>query len=278
MYRKMKRMKIKLTTGVLVMLISTATSWAQVPKNIHQLKEFGCELVDSALLEQVVKKCKYSMNRGKTVGVFGGSLSVNKESQAAKLMWREYLNLNVTDYGHGGYGFSSLQGSILDQVNGAKPKDIYILWASTNDYTNNREPGTPGDYTEADGFDETKLVTQCGGMNYCIRKLREINPKAKIYVFGSLMFWQKSEGDSTGRGVPNKTGHTFLDYIDLQRQVAELQGLKFLDQYSIPVVTPQTKDRFYLSDNLHMTYDGYANVGLYQLYFLATEKEMKVKK
>ena len=242
-----------------------------MPNNIRQLKGFGCELADSALMQKVAKKCRYSKNRGKTVAVFGGSLSVNRESQATKLMWRQYLNMQVTDYGHGGYGFSSLQGSILDQVNRAKQHDIYILWASTNDYTNNREPGTPQDYTEADGFDESKLVTQCGGLNYCIRKLREINPRATIYVFGSLPFWWNSGGYDPQSSEVNKTGHNFGYYIELQRQVAYLQGVKFLDQFQLPVLTPQTKDRYYLQDNLHMNYNGYANVGVYQLQFLATE-------
>ena len=271
-------MKMNLMTVGLMLLLGTTASWAQMAHNIRQLKDLGCELVDSSLMETVAKACRYSMNRGKTVGVFGGSLSVNKESQAAKLMWRQYLNLSVTDYGHGGYGFSSLQGSILDQVNAAKPHDIYILWASTNDYTNNREPGSAQDYTEADGFDERKLVTQCGGMNYCIRKLRHINPRAKIYIFGSLKYWQRSEGEGTGSEAVNKLGVPFSRYIDLQRQVAEQQGVLFFDQYSIPVVTEQTKDRFYMSDNLHMTYDGYANVGVYQLHFLATEKPVKDKR
>ena len=268
-------MKSLLLACAFFFFTSSIIAQNHVPRNIYCLKELGCELVDSVLMQKVAEKCRYSENRGKTVGVFGGSLSVNKESQAAKLMWRQYLNMNVTDYGHGGYGFSSLQGSIIDQVNRAKPHDIYILWASTNDYTNNREPGTPEDYTEEDGFDETKLVTQCGGMNYCIRKLRQINPRAKIYIFGSLKFWYYRDGNTKRTGDVNKTGHPFSHYIDLQRQVAERQGVKFFDQDKIPVVTPQTKDRFYMSDNLHMTYDGYANVGVYQLYFLATEKNLK---
>ncbi len=246
-----------------------------IPHNIHELKALGCELVDSSLMLKVKRLCRFSKNRGKSVAVFGGSLSVNKESQAAKLMWSEYLNMHVTDYGHGGYGFSSLQGSVLDQVNRARQHDIYILWASTNDYTNNREPGTPQDYTEADGYDQSKLVTQCGGLNYCIRKLREVNPEATIYVFGSLPFWWNTGGYDPASTETNKTGHNFGYYVSLQRQVAELQGVKFFDQFSLPVLTPETKDRFYLKDNLHMNYDGYANVGLYQLHFLATEKAMK---
>lgn len=269
----MKRIRIDYRIGALALLIWSAPSWAQnLVGNIRQLRGLGCELVDSTLMQKVARECRYSKNRGKTVAVFGGSLSVNKESQAAKLMWRQYLNLLVTDYGHGGYGFSSLQGSVIDQVKGAKKHDIYILWASTNDYTNNREPGTPQDYTEADGYDESKLVTQCGGLNFCIRHLRKLNPRAAIYVFGSLPFWWNSGGYDPASTEVNKTGHNFAYYIDLQRQVAERQGVLFFDQFQLPVLTPQNRERFYLSDNLHMNYNGYANVGLYQLHFLATEK------
>ena len=271
-------MKSPITSLLLLLALVCAPSGSQAetrPHHIRQLRALGCELQDSSLMQRVWKKCQFSPNRGKSVAVFGGSLSVNKESQAAKLMWSEYLNLHVTDYGHGGYGFSSLQGSIQDQVNRARRHDIYILWASTNDYTNNREPGTPQDYTEADGFDESKLVTQCGGLNYCIKRLREINPRATIYVFGSLPFWWNSGGYDRTSPETNKTGHNFAYYSDLQRQVAEAQGLKFFDQFSLPPITLETKDRYYLSDNLHMNYNGYANVGLYQLYFLATEETLE---
>lgn len=254
----------------LVILVTRAEN---PPMNIRQLKSYGCELVDSSLLTPVIQKCRFSPQRGKTVAVFGGSLSVNKESQAAKLMWRQYLNMNVTDYGHGGYGFSSLQGSVIDQVKRAKKHDIYILWASTNDFTNNREPGLPDDYTEADGFDETKLTTQCGGLNFCIRHLRQLNPKATIYVFGALPFWRNSGCYDPQSQEVNQTGHNFYYYVDLQRQVAEQQGIAFFDQFSLPILNINTKSIFYLGDDLHMNYNGYANVGLYQLYFLATGKQ-----
>ena len=245
------------------------------PLNIRQLKSYGCELVDSSLLEPVIRKCRFSPQRGKTVAVFGGSLSVNKESRAAKLMWREYLNMTVTDYGQGGHGFSSLQGSVIDQVRKTKKHDIYILWASTNDFTNNQEPGTPDDYTEADNFDESKLVTQCGGMNFCIRHLRSLNPEANIYVFGALPFWHHSGCYDPQSKEVNGTGHNFHHYVDLQRQVAERQGVAYFDQFCLPILGIGTKKLFYLGDNLHMSYNGYANVGLYQLYFLATEKQPK---
>ena len=110
-----------------------------------------------------------SFNYGKSVAVFGGSVSVIPESDSAKIMWKEYLGMNITNYGVPGAGFSSLQGkSLQQQVDEAGVFDIYILWASTNDYTNHRDVGSYTDYTVFDGYDKEKLITQAGGINYCM--------------------------------------------------------------------------------------------------------------
>ena len=77
-------MKSLLLACAFSLFTSSIIAQNHVPRNIYCLKELGCELVDSALMQKVAEKCRYSENRGKTVGVFGGSLSVNKESQAAK--------------------------------------------------------------------------------------------------------------------------------------------------------------------------------------------------
>lgn len=128
-------------------------------------------------------------NKGKSIGVFGGSLSVNPESETAKSIWKKMLGVTVTTYGVGGAGFSSLQGtSIQQQVDGAAVHDIYILWCSTNDYNGNRECGEWSDYTELDSYDESKLVTQCGGINYCIKKLLEKIQRQKYTYLRHLDF------------------------------------------------------------------------------------------
>ena len=91
-----------------------------------------------------------SKNFGKTVGVFGGSISVYPESKVAKDIWRNYLDLKITDYGYPGAGFSNLQdpvNSIQRQVDRAAVHDIYILWASLNDYGNNK---ICGEYNSTD--------------------------------------------------------------------------------------------------------------------------------
>ncbi len=129
---------------------------------------------------------KKSFNYGKSVAVFGGSVCVIPESDSAKDMWKQYLGMTISNYGVGGAGFSSLQGkSLQQQVDSAAMYDIYILWASTNDYTNQREVGLYTDYTEFDGYDREKLTSQAGGINYCIKRIYEINPDATIYFFTS---------------------------------------------------------------------------------------------
>ncbi len=226
-------------------------------------------------LDKAIAASINSENRDKSVGVFGGSLSSCWESLYAKYFWCCYLNMRVFTYGLGGYGFSSLQGGIQDQVRNAKKHDIYILWASTNDYTNSREIGTHTDYTQTDGYDKSKLVTQCGGMNFCIKHLREINPKAQIFIFGSLPFFAYEGGYLRESSFKNELDYTFYEYIDAQNKVAEYQGVKFFNQFDIPVLTVEHSADYYKEDKYHMTQTGYANVGVYQLYFLSKEKELK---
>jgi len=241
-------------------------------EDFSQMQEVEC--IDTTAKQTAIAVCGGSKNQGKTVGIFGGSLSSNAESSAAKLLWNKYLGLRVKTYGKPGHGYSSLQGSIQNQITFALPHDIYVLWCSTNDYTTNREIGSPTDYTAEDGFDESKLTTQCGGMNFCIRHLRSINPQATIYVFGSLKFFSSTDGYMEDSERTNGVGYKYTDYIRAQQQVAEHQGLKFFSQWGIPVTTPETADRFYTGDRVHMSTEGYGNIGVYQLYFLATETAM----
>ena len=221
---------------------------------------------------KAVKESPYKghKNYGKTIAVFGGSLSVNKESDAAKQQWADLLNAEVTTYGVGGAGFSSLQGYTLQkQVEEAGVYDVYVLWASTNDYTNSRECGTWKDYTALDGYDKSKLTTQCGGINYCIKTLLEKNPKAEIYFFTSLRFFGADAGHNPFSVQPNKTGKTFADYIDGQKACCAYYGIPVLDQFSLQGVNEFNVDLFYLQDKLHMNEDGYRRIGPVQASFLA---------
>lgn len=205
------------------------------------------------------------------VAVFGGSLSVNKESRAAKNIWRERLGVSVTDYGVGGAGFSSLQGHTLQQqVNELSGDyDLYILWASTNDFTHSRECGCWSDYTSSDGFDESKLATQCGGINYCIKTILEKNPRARIVFFTSLRFFSRPSGSNPFSEAANDTGKTFSDYVKAQKECCEHYAIPVLDQFNLQGVNEFNYSEYYKPDKLHMTEDGYRLIGVQQAAFLS---------
>ena len=206
---------------------------------------------------------KNSPNFGKTVAVFGGSVSVIPESNTAKAMWEESLDMKITNYGVGGAGFSSLQGkSLQQQIDEAGVFDIYILWASTNDYTNNRAIGEYTDYTEFDGFDKEKLVTQAGGINYCIKKIYELNPNATIYFFTS----SKAFNNRGGYDPFDENG--MVKYVDMQKKICELHGIPYLDQFTLGGYNIYNKDLFY-RDPIHMNEAGYKKLGELQVAFLA---------
>jgi lysophospholipase L1-like esterase len=223
-------------------------------------------LLSSQLFAQAIEEdlvIKNSLNYGKSVAVFGGSVSVIPESENAKIMWKERLGMSVTNFGVGGAGFSSLQGkSLQQQVDEAGVFDIYILWASTNDYTNKRENGSVTDYTEFDGFDEKKLVTQAGGINYCIKKIYELNPNATIYFFtSSKAFISRGSYDPLDP-------EGMAQYVEMQKKICELHGIPYLDQFINGGYNVYNQSLYY-NDPIHMNGDGYKKLGELQVAFLA---------
>ena len=216
-------------------------------------------------------------NTNKSIGVFGGSFSVIAESNYAKRYWKEYLKCSVTNYGEGGAGYSSLQKglqghSIQDQVDNAGVHDIYVLWASTNDFTNSREIGAYSDYTAIDNYDESKLVTQCGGINYCIKKLFEKNPKAEIYLFTSLRFFSRDAGYNPFSTDFNSLSKNFADYIEGQKKCCEYYGIPMLDMFNYQGVNIFNYTQYYQNDHIHMNAAGYDKIGRMQAQFLANGK------
>jgi lysophospholipase L1-like esterase len=219
------------------------------------------------------EKCQQSSFYGKSVAVFGGSVSVITQSKAGKDIWKDYLNWDITDYGKSGYGFSSLQGSIQTEVENCGVHDVYILWASTNDFTNNREAGKVTDYTEKDQHNEKKKETQCGGINYCIKKIREKNPNAIILFFISLPFFYTEAGYNEISSVHNNKGYNFYDYIKLQRQCCEYNKIPYLDQWNLKLFDINNCTQYYQSDKLHPTEAAYKLLANYQiLFFLQSSK------
>ena len=253
--------------AALVALIPTFTAGAQGRRphsdpSSHHITPGAAALQDSPY--------RAAKNYGKRIAVFGGSLSVNKESDVAKQMWADLLGVTVDTYGVGGAGFSSLQGYTLQkQVDTAGVYDIYVLWASTNDFTNSRECGTWRDYTAADGFDESRLVTQCGGINYCIKKLMEKNPKAEIYFFTGFRFFGSEAGHNPFSEASNATGLNFAAYVQAQKDCCAHYGISVLDQFNIQGINEFNCSLYYMPDKLHLTGEGYRRLAPAQVDFLA---------
>lgn len=230
---------------------------------MNVIKNLLCVILLLLVTGVFAQDLKASFNYGKSVAVFGGSVSVIPPSDSAKILWEERLGMRVTNYGFPGAGFSSLQGKSLQrQVDEAGVFDIYILWASTNDYTNKREIGSYTDYTEFDGFDEKKLTTQAGGINYCIRKIYALNPKAQIYFFTS----SKAFNDRGAYDPSVSDG--MAGYVDMQKQICELHGIPYLNQFTLGGYNMYNKDLYY-SDPIHMNGAGYQKLGELQVAFLA---------
>ena len=260
-------MKARIPLIIILVLISSTAAFAQPawwkpePEKHH---------LRPSISRPAVSPYQGCRNWGKSIAVFGGSLSVNKESDAAKQIWADLLNAEVTTYGVGGAGFSRSQGyTIQRQVDTAGMYDVYVLWASTNDFNGNHECGTWKDYSEYDGYDPARLETQCGGINYCIRRLREKNPKAEIYFFTSLRFFGRDSGHNPYSTDVNATGKSFAEYVQAQIECCRLHGVPVLDQFSLQGVDIHNYERFYLGDKLHMNEDGYRRIGPLQAAFIA---------
>lgn len=232
---------------------------------IHSLVILCLLFSGSAFSQQMIdpSSFKASFNYGKSVAVFGGSVSVIPVSDSAKNLWKKYLGMTVTNYGVPGAGFSSLQGkSLQQQVDEAGVFDIYILWASTNDYTGHRAVGNYTDYTEFDNYDQAKLITQAGGINYCIKKIYEKNPHAVIYFFTS------SKAFVNRGGYDPFCPQGMNEYVEMQKKVCELHGIPFLDQFFMGGYNIYNESLYY-HDPIHMNGLGYKKLGELQVSFLA---------
>lgn len=201
-------------------------------------------------------------NYGKSVGVFGGSFSAIPESEGAKELWRRLLKMEVTTYGVSGQGFSYGGNNMMTQVDSAGVHDIYILWASTNDYRNMTRVGT---------IDDTDVNTLCGAINYCIQKLFEKNPKCEVYLFTPLRYFDENYGEVGWNPYTEDTAYgngSFYDYSRYMVKCAEKWGVPVFDQFMKGGFTRQNFKQYFQADNLHPNVKGYNLVGYKQVEFL----------
>ena len=211
-----------------------------------------------------------------TIALFGGSFSVIPASDVATGYWEEQLGAKVTKYGVGGAGFSNLsQGEHkhiqwqIDQAckSDAPVYDTYILWASTNDFQQaNTLAGDAWDYTEYDNFDTSKLNTQCGGINYAIKRIREKAPGARIlFMTSTKCFNHPGSGTNINYQGPEAGMNTF---VEKQMLCCQAAGVPFLDLFTLPPFDDNNFADFTDSDHLHLNAKGYEAIRELQLKFI----------
>ena len=182
------------------------------------------------------------------VGVFGGSVSSLPESETAKNVWKEHLNIDVITCGIGGAGFSSLTNNYVpSQIEKAEVFDIYILWASTNDAVIN----AIGDF---DSKDET---TQSGGILKSIEIIKQKNSNALILFFTSL---PRFDYDIYYNRISN--------FVDGQIALCKQEHLPCLNQNSFCKFDKSNYAEYYLEDQIHLNNKGYTSIATIQMEFI----------
>lgn len=218
--------------------------------------------------EVIQTKCNTSIIRNKSIGILGGSISRSNESQIGKKIWKKFLNVEITDYGQNGYGFSSKAGSIQNCIKDIKYHDIYILWCSTNDQQQLQPIGEASDFTITDNYNLQKLDTQCGGINYCIQVLKKKFPNSTIILFTSLPYF------ANPTGYEPKKDHKYLySYVKKQIECAKKNNIKYLNQWECNDFTSKNYKNYYLPDKIHLNENGYISLAYYQLLFFSSIKE-----
>ena len=226
--------------------------------------------------------CNTHNNHKQTIALFGGSFSVIEASNVATDYWAEQLNAEITKYGVGGAGFSNrsqwdgqhIQWQIDQACTPEAPVyDTYILWASTNDFNQcNTLSGDAWDYTEYDGFDASKLETQCGGINYAIKRIREKAPKARIlFMTSTKCFSAPGSGTNINYQGPENGMNLF---VAKQMLCCRAAGVPFLDLFTIPPFNEGNFEEFTESDHLHLNAKGYEAIRDLQVRFIREGKNI----
>ena len=224
--------------------------------------------------------CGTNNHHKQTIALFGGSFSVIPDSDVATDYWAEQLDAKITKYGVGGAGFSiktqwdgqNIQWQVDSACAPEAPVyDTYILWASTNDFNQaNTLSGDPWDYTEFDGFDEGKLETQCGGINYAIKKIREKAPKARILFMTSTKCFT-SPGSGTNVNYQGPEGGMNL-FVAKQMLCCQAAGVPYLDQFTLPPFNESNFTEYTQADSLHLNARGYEALREAQVKFIREGK------
>lgn len=198
---------------------------------------------------------------GKSIAFFGGSMchlavgkgSISQYTDTTKSNTitekigyireqLEYYGANIVNYAVSGSGFlRPIDGkTIFSQASNANVHDIYVIWASTNDWTMGAYPLGEFDDYQKDG----KVDTVCGALNATISALIDKNKNAKIYVLLPMKGvdtrgidfangkYGNAMSDIISTHYKNPMGYTFGDYINAVVKVCAFRGVAVADTFS----------------------------------------------
>jgi len=209
-----------------------------------------------------------------TMALFGGSYTVIPEADFIKDYWKSQYGISIRDYGVRGAGFSILtsEDSIPRQVELAcsdmtPAYDIYILWASSNDFIKcNDNVGNLTDYSAYDNYSLSSLGTQCGGINYSITKIKEKAPNALILFLSSIPVFITDKGYSLNCSDSDEMSY----FVMMQKKCCLIHGVAFLDQFNGSAFTQQNFNDYYQTDGIHLNENGYKMLLKPQISFFSS--------
>ena len=203
----------------------------------------------------------WSENYGKSVVILGGSFATAGYAQRAYDIWNEKLGLKCSTVAVGGAGFC-VGSSYISQASSAPVADIYVIWCSTNDFTNSKPIGSKEDVYET-------TPTQWSAFKKVIETLYTKNPKAKICLFTSSPHLTNAKGNEEGIGSASSLT-PLKDYVDAQIAVCKHYSIPVLDQYYQSNHNSFTKSLVCKSGDFHLQPYGYEVMAGRQLQILAS--------
>ena len=180
------------------------------------------------------------------VGVYGGSISSRPASEIAKQKWKNELQISVITHGVGGAGFSNkTEHNVPEQIAVGGVYDIYVLWASSNDYL------------ALENTDINNIATQDGGIKLSCDLIKAKNPDAVIVFFTSIPRFDKLY-------IYDKVKYLVEEQIKTCKEL----NIPYLDQYSQCGFNQNNYTEYYEEDKVHLTEKGYLTIVNAQISFL----------
>lgn len=128
-----------------------------------------------------------------------------------------------------------LQNRVLKALEDDAAPDCFVLSFGLNDYFNGL--AVTGDNPE-------DVYTYKGSIATAIRKLKEGYPEAEILVMSPTLCACFEFGEEV------VGGHVLEDYVEAAKEVAQEQGVSYLDNYHLVTMTPENY-RDYIPDQVH---------------------------